>query len=133
MDPNPYDNYYSIQVGSGLPVYHGIRFQRGSGLFSRLFIDKVFPFFKDLFPAIGKRVLPTVATFGKDIIAGENFKDTALKSLKTIGRDVADETLEQLKNRLQKGSGTISRKRKKVNKKRLKNTKRKHKTFDFLK
>lgn len=143
---NPYNNYYLNQVGSGLPGFQGVRYQRGAGFFGRLFSGTIFPFLKQLLPELGKRAIPSVAGLGQDILAGENVKQSALKRLKTLGHDIADETLDQVKSRLQRGSGKRRRKKKtykkkvtlKRNKKIVKRRirrKRKQNTskFDFLK
>ncbi len=98
---NPYNNYYLNQVGSGLPGFHGVRYQRGGGFFGRLFSGTIFPFLKQLLLEIGKRALPSVAGLGQDILAGDNVKESALKRFKKMGHDIADETLEQVKSRLQ--------------------------------
>jgi hypothetical protein len=110
---NPYTNYYVNQVGTGLPGFQGIRYQRGDGFFSALL-----PFFKSLLPALGKigqRALPSAVNLASDIISGENVKQSALSRLKEAGRDVLDETGKQLNLRFQGGSGR-RRKRRKINK-----------------
>jgi len=109
---NPYSSYYVNQVGSGLPGFQGIRYQRGHGFFGRLFSNTLLPFIKQLLPGIGKRALPSVAGLAQDIISGENVGKSALKRLKTFGSDAADETLTQLTNKFQKGSGRRRRRRK---------------------
>ena len=109
---NPYTSYYENQVGSGLPGFQGIRYQRGHGFFGRLFSNTLLPFVKQLLPGIGKRALPSVAGFAQDILSGENVGKSALKRLKTLGSDVTDETLSQLSSKFQKGSGRRRRKRK---------------------
>src|SRR6266481_6235127 len=119
---NPYTNYYVNQVGSGLPGFQGIRYQRGHGFFGRLFSNTLLPFFKQLLPAIGKRALPSAIGLAQDVIAGENVGKSTLSRLGEAGKIVADETLDQLKGRLQRGSGRkrkrnttrISKKRRKV-------------------
>jgi hypothetical protein len=142
---NPYNNYYLNQVGSGLPGFQGVRYQRGGGFFGRLFSGTIFPFLKQLLPELGKRALPSVAGLGQDILSGENVKESALKRLKTMGHDIADETIDQVKTRLQRGSGkrrkkktykkkvTLKRK-KRIVKRKTKSRKRKISAkFDFLK
>jgi hypothetical protein len=65
---NPYTTYYVNQVGSGLPGFQGIRYQRGHGFFGRLFSNTILPFVKQLLPGIGKRALPSVAGLAQDNI-----------------------------------------------------------------
>lgn len=110
---NPYTNYYVNQVGSGLPGFQGIRYQRGHGFFGRLFSNTLLPFVKQLLPGLGKRALPSVAGFAEDIISGENVGKSALKRLKSLGSDVADETLSQITNKFQRGSGRRRRRKRK--------------------
>jgi hypothetical protein len=122
---NPYTSYYVNQVGSGLPGFQGIRYQRGHGFFGRLFSNTLLPFVKQLLPGIGKRALPSVAGLAQDILAGENVGKSTLKRLKTLGSDVADETLSQITSKFQKGSGRRRRKRKSSIFKKLKVYKKK--------
>jgi hypothetical protein len=110
---NPYTNYYINQVGSGLPGFQGIRYQRGHGFFGRFFSNTLLPFVKQLLPGIGKRALPSVAGLAQDILSGENVGKSALQRLKTLGTDVANETLSQLSSKFQKGSGKKRRKKRK--------------------
>ncbi len=108
---------------------------------------------KQLLPGIGKRALPSVAGLAQDIMSGENVGKSALKRLKTLGSDVADETLSQITSKFQKGSGRRRKRRnlslfkklkvyKKKSRKRRKQRKtksrkrkifRKKDRFDFLK
>jgi hypothetical protein len=108
---NPYTSYYVNQVGSGLPGFQGIRYQRGHGFFGRLFSNTLLPFVKQLLPGIGKRALPSVAGLAQDILSGENVGKSTLKRLKTLGSDVADETLSHITSKLQKGSGRRRKRR----------------------
>jgi hypothetical protein len=146
---NPYIKFYENQVGSGISSFQGARYQRGHGFFGRLFSSTLLPFIKQLLPAVGKRVLPSAVGLAQDIMSGENVGRSTLNRLGEAGRNVADETLDQIKTRLQKGSGrkrktkqNIETKKRKTNKKSNakknihKITKRKTKSkddFDFLK
>src|SRR5277367_1284114 len=108
---NPYASYYVNQVGSGLPGFQGIRYQRGHGFFGRLF-SSVVPLLKQVLPALGKRILPSAVGLAQDIIAGENVKQSTLSRLKEAGTNVADEGLDILKSKLSGQS------RRRVNRKR---------------
>jgi hypothetical protein len=108
---NPYASYYVNQVGSGLAGYSGIRYQRGGGFFGRLF-SGIGNFVKELLPAAGKRILPSGIGLAQDVLAGENVLKSAKSRLIEAGKNVADETLEQIKFRLQKGSGRRRKRRK---------------------
>ena len=105
---NPYLNYYSNQVGSGIPGFSGVRYQRGHGFFGRLF-SGIGSFVKDLAPSLLKRSLPSAVNFAQDIMTGENVGQSAKNRLLEAGRDVADETLGQIKKRVQRGSGIYRR------------------------
>lgn len=107
---NPYLNYYSnqVQYGGALTGFSGVRVQRGHGWFSRM-ISGIGSFVKDLLPSIGQRALPSAINLAQDVIAGENVGLSAKRRLKEAGRNIADETLDKLKSRLQSGSGIRSR------------------------
>ena len=139
---NFYAPYYLNQVGTGLPGFQGIRFQRGHGFFGRIFSNTLLPFFKQLLPAVGKRVLPSAMDLAQDIMSGANVKQSALNRLGEAGKNVADETLDQIKSRIQKGSGrkrkrrVIKRvkpiKRKKIKRRKVNKKKKKLSNIDFL-
>ena len=101
---NPYIQLYDTQVGSGIPVFQGVRFQRGHGFFGRLF-EGIGNFIKDLAPGLLKRSLPSAINLAQDVIAGENVGQSAKRRLIEASQNVADETLDQLKARLQRGRG----------------------------
>lgn len=107
---NPYIDYYSAQAqyGGALSGFAGVRTQRGHGFFGRL-ISGIGSFVKDLLPSIGKRALPSAINLAQDVIAGENVGQAAKRRLKEAGRNIADETLDKLKTRLQTGSGIRQR------------------------
>ena len=56
-------------------------------------------------PSLAKRALPSAINLAQDVMAGENIGQSAKKRLVEAGKNVADETLDKLKNRLQSGSG----------------------------
>ena len=62
-------------------------------------------------PAIGKRALPSGIALAQDILSGENVLKSAKSRLIEAGKNVADETLEKIKSRVQSGSGYRKRKR----------------------
>lgn len=97
--------HYKNQVGGSIPVYTGqVRFQRGMGWFSRL-LGGIGNFFKGVGPSIAKRALPSAIGLAQDIVEGQNVGHSALNRLKEAGKNVADETLEQLKKKIQSGEG----------------------------
>jgi hypothetical protein len=101
---NPYIQIYNSQVGSGLAAYQGVRYQRGHGFFGRL-IAGIGNFIKDLAPGLLKRTLPSALNLTQDIIDGQNVGKAMKSRLLEAGKVAADETLDKLKSRLQKGSG----------------------------
>ena len=107
---NPYLSYYNNQVGSGLAGFQGVRFQRGHGFFGRIF-SGIGNFVKQLAPSLIKRTLPSAIGLAQDVMEGENFGQSTKKRLIEAGKNAADETLEQLKTRIQKGSGIMKRRR----------------------
>ena len=126
---NPYIQYYSDQVGTGLPGFQGVRYQRGHGFFGRLF-SGIGSFVKGIAPSLFKKALPSAVGFAQDVISGENVGQSAKKRLKEAGKEVANETLDQIKTKIQKGSGipntaTFSRKLNKYKKGRKKHFKKK--------
>ena len=130
---NPYVNYYNSQVGSGLAGYQGLRYQKGHGWFGRLFSNVVFPFVKQVAPALGKRALPSGIALANDILSGENVGRSTIKRLKEAGRNMADEGLDIFKSKLmQSGSGgkrhvKFTTRRRKKSKPRVNKKKRKSK------
>ena len=108
---NPYASYYVNQAGSGLSGFSGVRYQRGHGFFGRLF-SGIGNFMKELLPAIGKRALPSGIGLAQDILSGENVLKSAKSRLIEAGKSVADETLDKIKSRIQKGTGYRKRRRK---------------------
>ena len=97
--------HYKNQIGGSIPVYTGqVRFQRGMGWFSRL-LGGIGNFFKGAAPSIAKRALPSAIGLAQDIVEGQNVGHSALNRLKEAGKNVADETLEQLKKKIQTGQG----------------------------
>jgi len=128
MDNFSYIKFYndqvtSGQIGYGLPVFVGVRTQRGHGFFGRIF-PSIFRgavnFFKGLALPAAKRALPSAIGLAQDIIAGENVGQSAKTRLIEAGKNVADETLDQLKSKIQKGKGI-----------RRKPLKRLHKNYIF--
>ena len=97
---NPYVNYYNSQVGIGLAGYQGLRYQKGHGWFRRLFSNVVFPFVKQVAPALGKRALPSGIALANDILSGEIVGRSTIKRLKKAGRNMTDKGLDIFKTKL---------------------------------
>jgi len=116
MASNPFTTYYINQAGSGIAGYSGVRYQKGHGFFGRLLSGAVMPILKYL----GRKALNTGVNIGTDLLQGDNFKSTMKKRLKNTGLDIAEDTLEKVRNFRQSGSG---RRRRKANKKTSKKRK----------
>jgi hypothetical protein len=123
MDPFPYKKYYDNQSASGIASFHGTRIQKGGKYGEGFFGDIVLPFIKMIFPAIGKRAMPSVLRVGEDILSGENVRQSALKRLKEAGKDIADESLNIIKNTLHQSGSGKRRKRKFKSKRKIKRIK----------
>ena len=91
-----YENYYTNQVGSGMPIYVGSRNQRGHGLGNVLG-----GLFKSVAPVL-KKGLQTVARSGLalvgDVLDGKNLKDSAksraaqgIRQIVNDGRSIGDD------------------------------------------
>ena len=120
---NPYINIYSNQIGGNLSGFQGIRYQRGYGFFGRIF-SGLGSLLKGILPSVAKSALPSAMNFAQDVISGENVGQSAKKRIVEAGRSAADETLTQLKTRLQKGKG-IFRFKNRNKMQNIKTTKRK--------
>ena len=104
MTDSLYDNYYSQQVGSGLPVYGGVSVQRGHGLGSILggLFRGALPILKGVGKAVGKQLIKSGLNVANDVVAGRNLKN----SLKRRAREGASSLLAN-----QSGSGLKRRRR----------------------
>ena len=74
-----YEDYYMQQSGSGLPVFQGLRGQRGHGIgsvLSGLFRSAV-PMLKRGLATFGKHALKTGLEIAGDVAEGKSFKDSA--------------------------------------------------------
>jgi len=74
-----YEDYYLQQSGSGLPVFHGSRGQRGHGLGSMLsgLFRTAVPMLKRGLATFGKHALKTGLEIAGDVVEGKSFKDSA--------------------------------------------------------
>ncbi len=98
-DPDFYPSYYLNQAGSGLPIYGGIRIQRGyslGGFFASLFRSSL-PFLKHGARVIGKEALRSGLGVASDVLDGQNWKDSAVSRLKP--------GISRVIQRMQTGSG----------------------------
>lgn len=111
-----YEDYYLHQSGSGLPVFHGSRGQRGHGLGSMLsgLFRSAFPLIKRGLASFGKHALKTGLEIANDVVDGSSFKEAAkTRVLPGIKRFAENEIFSS-----QSGSGKRRRKTRKSVKKR---------------
>ena len=125
-----YEDYYLKQSGSGLPIFHGSRGQRGHGLGSMLsgLFRSAFPMIKRGLANFGKHALKTGLEIANDVADGSSFKEsTQTRIFPAIKRFAQSDIFSS-----QSGSGKrrrkLSRKRKKIAKRHTKrHTKRQKK------
>ena len=106
-----YDDYYMQQIGSGLPVFKGSRYQKGMGLGSmfRSFFRCILPVFKThALPAIksgakavGSEAVRSVANIATDAINGQDIEESAKKH----AIDSFNTLSTKAKQAIQSGSG----------------------------
>jgi hypothetical protein len=112
---NQYTPIYNKQVGDGLPVFIGLRNQRGHNFFGRL-LSGVGSFFKSLVPDLLKTTLTTGVNIADDYASGKSLKESAKERLLEAGKSAASQTLDKIKSRIQ--GGGRKRKKKQVNKRK---------------
>lgn len=101
MSSNPYTSYYRNQAGTGIGGFHGVKFQRGHGFFSRL-ASFAMPLVKQLFPIVGREVLSSSAGLASDVLSGANVKTAAKRRLKRAGSNL----LQMAADRIRDGTET---------------------------
>ena len=76
-----YEQYYSDQCGSGMPVYQGSQMQRGHGLGSVLsgLFRNVWPLIRNGLKSLGLHTFKTGVDVANDVVAGSSFKESAKK------------------------------------------------------
>ena len=74
-----YDDYYLNQSGKGMPVFRGVRYQRGHGLGNVLWTLTKFalPFLKKGVKAVGKQAVRTGMNIAQEAMQGRNIKTAA--------------------------------------------------------
>ena len=99
-----YEAYYGAQAGNGLSVFAGKRHIEGDGLGSMLggLFEAVAPALK----SVGKSAITSLGKgaigVAKDVLAGKDFKESALDGLKEAGEDILDNTLDTLSGKKRK-------------------------------
>ena len=117
-----YEDYYRAQSGSGVPIFHGYRGQRGHGLGSILsgFFRSAMPILRRGLSFFGKEALRTGAKIATDVADGQSLGDSAKRRVS----ERINEVIPGLIN--QSGSGKQRRRirSKRVTFKRQKKTKK---------
>lgn len=96
-----YTDYYMYQAGSGLEGFAGYKYQRGHGFFGNIFRNIL----KPLGIYLGKQALSTGIDVGKDLLQGENIKESLKKRGKQTAKRVLDDSYERATDMFQKGQG----------------------------
>lgn len=113
-------SYYVSQAGTGLPGFHGLRYQKGAGFWGSIWSKIGLPFMKFL----GKTALHGGLNVAADALEGKDIKESAMKELRSGGKQTIDFVRGMTK---QEGSGRRLRRRRQTKRKAIlpKITKRK--------
>ena len=79
-----YEDYYTGQVGGNMPVFRGMRHQRGHGLgnvIGGLFRRVVLPFLKKNKKTLIRNVMKTGMEVADDVLEGQSLKSSVKKRL----------------------------------------------------
>ena len=104
---NPYTQYYANQVGSGIPGFSGVRYQRGSGFFSKIFQSAILPALKYL----GRTALSAGSGILSDVAEGQNIKESIKTRGLAAGKKTAMAAMERGQRFLQTGQGRRRKRR----------------------
>jgi hypothetical protein len=109
------ERYYLDQVGSGIAGYKGVRYQKGSGFFSRIFSSAIYPLMK----YFGKKALRTGINIASDVFhKDQHWKDSLRERGKQAGAEVLDDGYQKAMQKLQRGRGRRRKPKKRKTKKR---------------
>ncbi len=103
---NPFVDYYTNQAGSGLAHFEGYKYQRGHGFFGNLFKNILRP----LGLYLGKQALSAGVNIGKDVLSGQNFKDSLKNNAKNTAKSILIDSAEKV-GQLRNGKRRIKKKR----------------------
>ena len=78
-----YEDYYLSQIGRGMPVFRGVRYQRGHGLGNvlRNLTKFALPFLKKGLKAVGKQAVRTGMNIAQEAMQGQNIKAATKRHL----------------------------------------------------
>ncbi len=102
-----YDNYYTKQVGSALPVFHGSSIQYGEGLGNLLsgLFRSAMPLLKQGAATLGRTALQTSADIVEDALSGKNIKSSVKSRVRQAGRKLGSRAVSRAKEIAQRGRG----------------------------
>lgn len=112
--------YHTDQAGSGIAGFHGVKYQKGHGLWGSLF-----GFLRPAFRYLGKKALSTGMDIAEDVIDGNNFKTSAMSRLRDTGKNIAGDAIARGRQFAQTGTGRRRRRKYRVKSKFTKVGKRK--------
>ena len=110
-----YEAYYGAQAGDGLSVFAGKRHIEGDGLGSML--GGLFKAVAPALKSVGKSALKSIGRgaigVAKDVLAGKDFKESAIDGLNEAGEEILDSTLDNIPSRKRKAPNRRKRNRNK--------------------
>ncbi len=133
-----YKQYYEDQIGSGLPVFYGAKFQRGHGLgsmfksfyrwISPIFKTHALPVLKQGAKTLSEEAVRTASNIATDALSGKNIENAASERAKEAVNSLKDKAQNFIKN--QAGSGVYKRKTVSHRRSTKKRNKKTHDIFD---
>ena len=135
-----FKKYYEDQIGSGLPVFQGAKYQRGHGLgsifksfyrwISPIFKQHALPVLKQGATTLGEEAVRTAANIANDALSGKKLERAAVDRAKEAVESISNKANNFIKQS-QVGSG-YKRKGKKVSKSvsQKKNKRKRRDIFD---
>lgn len=110
-----FEEHYAGHVGSGLPYYSGVSYQKGygiGGIFRRLFRSAL-PFLIKGAKTVGKEALLTGSRIASDVLEGDNFKVATKKRTREASKTLTQKAVNKVQNLFGKGGYKRKRKAKK--------------------
>lgn len=107
-----FEDYYTGQIGNGLPYYKGAVLQKGYGIggfFAKLFRSAM-PFLVRGAKTVGKEALRAGTMVANDMLSGEDFKTSFKQRTKESGKTLARKAVRKADEMI--GRGKLKRKRK---------------------
>jgi hypothetical protein len=135
-----FKKYYEDQLGSGLPVFQGAKYQRGHGLgsifksfyrwISPIFKQHALPVLKQGATTLGEEAVRTAANIANDALSGKHLVQAAVDRAKEAVESMSSKANNYIK-RTQQGGG-YKRKSKQKAMKSVSQSKNKRKRRDIF-